>query len=131
MLKPLRENCSFDPFKEMQRAVLKTDRVIVKQKNNTCMPFATHALLFNTGNWTQKAVNGKCQHFGKCVESAPLLLGSIKAAVRRKSSDSVLYMRGAKRNLIHTSLTCCVLKRLLRQDCRRQTCFYTPSFQSG
>lgn len=30
-----------------------------------------------------------------------------------KTCDSVLCVRGAKRNLIHTSLTCCALKRLL------------------
>lgn len=71
----------------------------------TCSPFQKLA--------PGKAVIGSCQVFGSSVESAPPLLGSIKAAARWKTRDTVFCVGGAKRNPIHTSLTRRALKRLL------------------
>lgn len=82
-----------------------------KPKKHTCIAFTTHAPL--SRNLPRKAIIASCQVFGWSVKSAPPLLGSIKATVRWRTSDSVFCVRGAKRNLIHTSLTRCVLKRLL------------------
>ncbi len=84
---------------------------LIQKNEHTHVPSATHASL--SRNWPRKAIIGNWQVFGWSVEAAPPLLGSIKATVRWKTCDSVFYVRGAKRSLIHTSLTCCVLKRLL------------------
>ena len=84
---------------------------------NTHSCFLPHMPL--SRNWSRKAVIGNCPVFGWSVEAAPPLLGSIKAALRWKTCDSVFCVRGAKRNLIHTSLTRCALKRLLSRRCAR------------
>lgn len=81
------------------------------QNKHTCISSATHAPL--SRNLPRKAIIANCQVSGWSVKSAPPLLGSIKATARWRTSDSVFCVRGAKRNLIHTSLTRCALKRLL------------------
>lgn len=74
------------------------------------MPPATYAPFY--GNWPRKAFIGNCE-VSPGVESAPPLLGCIKAVLLWKTCDSVFCVRGAKRNPIHTSLTHCALKMLL------------------
>lgn len=69
--------------------------------HHTCSPFT----------WT--AVIEICRVFGYSVKSSPPLLESIRADVGWNICDSVFCIRGAKRDPIHTSLTRCVLKRLL------------------
>lgn len=82
----------------------KTHTHINSHACHTCSPF--QKLAPESHHWEMPG-------FRQTFEPAPPLLGSIKAAVQWKTCDSVLCVRGAKRHLIHTSLTCCALKRLL------------------